>query len=480
MTAKSFKLENKISQLASRLVDAKKRQLCQEILAYPIYLSNFLKLGGWFKRDGQYEEAIILFQYGVRRHPSSYTLLMKLGSAYENTGEETAAIQTYARIIRKFPDRFSPYLRLEKLYRRSLNLGKAIRLYQEIPSVNPVKEKSYQRLYQIYARQGDWEKAVAVLREANKNFGESYRRCLALGKIYLRQRQYLDAVQVFESAVAFRPRSSSTRIWLAIALQELGNLRLAEYEFNEILKVNPDSFPALILLAELKIREKRLEEAQPILEKLDKISPNNARVIICRGWIALKQDNQTEAIACCRVGLQKTSLYFIWEQVMAHRIMARAYEVSGDDEERRFQHLMADSLFGKDTYHSLITTAEKLIKLDKGHFAARVLNRILELFPGNTRAQVGLGEVMLREGKHEEAIAICRQALQRVRPIFVRETIRAHTVMARAFQAQKKTKLYKQEIKIIRALLRQLYLKPGEKSQIKKGIAGEVPPQVSS
>jgi len=404
---------------------------------------------------------------------------MQLGSAYEHTGEETAAIQIYKRIIRKFPDRFPAYLKLEKLYRRSLNLDKAIQLYRGIPSVNPVKQKSYQRLFKIYARLGDWENAAEVLREANKNFGESYRRCLDLGKIYLRQGQFLGAVQVFESAVALRPRSIPTRTWLAIALQELGNTRLAEYEFNEILKINPDSFPALILLAELKIRDERFEEALRILKRLDEISPNNARVIICRGWIALKQENHAEAIACCRSGLRVTSLYFIWEQVMAHRIMARAHEISGDEEESQFQRLMADSLFGKDTYDSLVTTAEKLIKADKCQFAARVLNRILELFPGNTRAQVGLGEVSLCEGKYEEAITICRQALQRVRPIFVREILRAHSVIARAYQAQKKTKPYKQELKVIHGLLRQLYLKPREKSQISKGIIFEKPDPIS-
>ena len=472
-------MDFKISQLASRLVDAKKRQLCREIPAYPRYITNIFKLGRWFKQDGQYKEAVILFQYGVRHHPSSYPLLRELGAAYENSGEEAAAIQIYRRAIRKFPDRFPAYLRLEKLYRRSLNYQKAIQLYREIPSVNPIKEKSYQRLFQIYARQDDLEKAAMVLREANKSFGESYRRCMALGKIYLRQRQVLGAVQVFESAVAFRPRSILTRSWLGIALQELGNLKLAEYEFNEILKINSNSFLALIHLAELKIRSERLDEANRILTKLDELSPNNARVEICRGWIALKRKDYAQAIASCRKGLERTSLYFIWEQVMAHRIMARAYEASGEEEESQFQRLMADSISGKDTYDSLITTAERLIKRDKCHLAARILSRILELFPGNTRAQVGLGEVFLREGKNEEAVSISREALHHVKPIFVRETLRAHTVIAQAYRAQKKTDLYKKENKAIRALLRQIYLKPREKSKIKKGIILEITPKNS-
>ena len=250
--------------------------------------------------------------------------LLKLALAYENSGNEVAAIRTYRRLTLRFPDRFQPYLRLEKIYRRSLNFDRAIALYCDIPSHNPIKERACGRLYHICAVEGDLRQAAAVIQEAIKNFGESYDRCLELGKLDLRRGDFLGAVQSFESAVAFRPRSVATRTWLGIALKELGNLRLAEYEFSEALKIKPDSFQGLIHLAELKIQSKQLEEAEGFLAAIEKKSPDNARVAICRGWIAFKRGELEKAIAECRRGLGKTAFYFVWEQILAHRIISRS------------------------------------------------------------------------------------------------------------------------------------------------------------
>jgi len=277
MAGATLKFEPEVKALSARLVKPEKRRLWKEIIAYPRYVH-----GRWLSQDGQFEEAALFYRYAVRKHPHSYRFLLKLAMAYENAGNEVAAIRTYQRLISRFPDRFPPYLRLEKIYRRSLNFEKAIALYRDIPSPNPIKERAGQRLYHICAVEGDLDRAAAVLQEAIKNFGESYDRCLELGKLDLRRGDFLGAVQSFESAVAFRPQSVSTRTWLGIALKELGNLQLAEYEFNEVLKIKPDSFQGLMHIAELKIQSKQLEEAEGYLETIEKKCPDNARVAICR------------------------------------------------------------------------------------------------------------------------------------------------------------------------------------------------------
>ena len=128
-------------------------------------------------------------------------------------------------------------------------------------------------------------------------------------------------------------------------------------------------------------------------------------------------------------------------------------------------------MLGKDTYESLIKLAERLIKEKELASATEVFDRVLELFPHNTRAQIGLGEIYLKERDTEKAIKVCRLALERIRPIYVRERIRAHTVIALAYKFQNKTVQHKKECKNIHALLRQIYLKPSEKARIKKDTA---------
>lgn len=471
MAGATLKYEPEVKALSARLVKPEKRRLWKEIVSCPRYQTNFLRLGRWLTRDGQFEEAALFYRYSVRQHPHSYRFLLKLAMAYENAGNEVAAIRTYQRLTNRFPDRFQPYLRLEKIYRRSLNFDRAIALYRDIPSHNPIKERACQRLYHICAVEGDLDLAAAVLQEAIKNFGESYDRCLELGKLDLRRGDSLGAVQSFESAVAFRPRLVGTRTWLGIALKELGNLRLAEYEFNEVLKIKSDSFQGLIHIAELKIQAKKLEEALGYLEAIEKKTPDNARVFICRGWIAYKQGEMEKAIEYCRRGLRATYFYFVWEQILAHRIISRALGETGDGEGSELHRRLAEALIGKDTYQSLIRLAESMLKKKELKAAGEVFGRVLELFPHNTRAQIGLGEIYLKEREPEKAISICRLALERIRPIYVRERIRAHTVIALAYKFQDKSAQHKKECKFIHALLRQIYLKSSEKARIRKDTA---------
>jgi len=473
MKAQSFKLDKGVPDLAKRLSDPGKRQLWKEIKADPQFSTNFLRLGRLLCRDGQHREAMLLYAFAVRKHPHFYPFLLKLGLAFENAGEEFSAIRTYRRIIRRFPDRFLAYLRLEKLYRRSANPEKAIRLYETISDRNPIKERSYRRLFKIHARKGDFEKAIRVLQEAFEKYGESYERCLEMGKLLFRRGDFLGAVQNFESAVAFRSRSLSTRTWLGIALKELGNLKLAEYEFNEILRIKPDSYRGLIHLAELKAQAKKFDEAEKYLRRLEEKSPGNARVSICRGWIALQSGAPEEAISCCQRGLRETLFCFVWEQVLAHRIMTEAFRELGRKEDEEFHRRMAVAIAGKDTFESLIGLAESLCRERNFNIAGRVFERILQLYPRNTRAQIGLGETYLKEGKLEEARLICRQSLERLKPIFIRERIRAHLIIAESYKKEKKPRLYKKEKKAAHALFRQLYLKPKEKSKMTRTIEVE-------
>jgi len=471
MAGATLKYEPEVKALTARLVGPEKRRLWKDIISYPRYQTNFFRLGRRLTRDGQFEEAALFYRYAVRKHPHSYRFLLKLALAYENAGNEVAAIRTYRRLVLRFPDRFQPYLRLEKIYRRTLNFDRAIALYRDIPAHNPIKERASGRLYHICAVEGDLDRAAAVIQAAIRNFGESYDRCLELGKLDLRRGDFLGAVQSFESAVAFRPRSVATRTWLGIALKELGNLRLAEYEFNEVLKIKPDSYQGLIHLAELKIQSKNLEEAEGYLEAIEKKSPDNARVAICRGWIAFKRGELEKAIEDCRRGLGKTTFYFVWEQILAHRIISRSLEQSGDGAGAELHRRLAEALLGKDTYESLIKLAEGLLKKKELEAATEAFGRVLELFPHNTRAQIGLGEIHLKEREPERAIEICRRALERIRPLYVREKVRAHTVIALAYKLQNKPAQHKKECKTIHALLRQIYLTPSEKARIKKDTA---------
>ena len=440
----------------------------QQVRDHPEYPSNFIRLGETLFRRKLWQEASAVYKMACRRHPYSYTLLLKLGRAQAQAGKETAAINTFKKATEKFPDRFQPYLGLEKIYRAGHHPELAINMYQEIPDHNPVKEPSFYRLFTLFARQGDYREAIKILQKAIEIYGESYDRCLELGKLNFRQRNFLDAVQSFQSAAAFHPENINTRIWLGVALKELGNLQLAEYEFNEVLRIKPDSYQGLIHLAELKVKTGDLASAKSHLDQVDRIAPHNARALICRGWIAYEEGDWQKAIEHCENGLKEAYAYFVWEQVLAHRILAAAAARIEKEEDQVFHRMMADAVAGKDTYESLIGLAESLLKQKQFHHACRVAARILQLFPRNTRAQIVEAEACLKEGRLEQAVTVCRATLAHIQPIYVREKIRAHTVIALACKKSKDLIGYRQHKKEIYSLIRELSLQPREEKEIKE------------
>jgi len=59
----------------------------------------------------------------------------------------------------------------------------------------------------------------------------------------------------------------------------------------------------------------KLKDASGCLEVIEKKITDNARVNICRGWIALKEEDPKKAIEYCSRGLKESKFYFVWEQV---------------------------------------------------------------------------------------------------------------------------------------------------------------------
>ncbi len=466
----------------SRSVEALDRALSGEaalfriwsaIKKHPIYSTNFVRLGEILARRNLWREAGLLYEIACRHHPRSYNLLVKLGKAQAQAGKETAAIKTFQKTARRFPDRFKPYLALEKLYRAGHHPELAVEMYEAIPEHNPIREKSRYRLFSLLARRGDYEEAIEVLRDAIKVYGESFQRCLELGKLHFRQRNYLGAVQSFQSAAAFQPDNIKVRVWLGVALKELGNLGLAEYEFNEVLRIKPDSYQGLIHLAELKVKTGDHAAARAYLDRVDEIAPHNARALICRGWMAYEEGNWEKAVERCEDGLKATYAYYVWEQVLAHRILAAATAKLGDREGEAFHRMMAEAIAGKDTYESLIGLAESLIRGKQFRRARRTAGRILELFPRNTRARIVEAEACFKEGRLEEAVEVCRATLVHIPAVYVREKIRAHTVIALACKKSGNPAEYRRHKKQIYSLIRELALQPREKQAIKATVALE-------
>ncbi|MDD5558011.1 MAG: tetratricopeptide repeat protein [bacterium] len=359
---------------------------------------------------------------------------MALARAFAAAGNVAAAARIYGDLIRRFPGNYLAHKELEKVFLGAGDSRRATALWRGIGRGHPLRRKSFKRLTGIAWRTGDIRRAVSYLRGEMREFGATAKLYCEIGKFHMRARQYVKAVQAFQNALALDRDDREIRGRLGAALMENGNFELAEYEFAEILKERPRDFRALILMAELRIRENRLGEALDILQTIDRHHPDNSRVILCRAEIAFLERRFEEAVRLGELALDGTPFYYVWEQARCHRLLMHAYRARRDVRRARLHGEMQKALQqSRDAFGGLIRVAELKIAGGKPDDGKEILERILELYPGNTRARVALAEALVIEKDDRMAADTAAAALREIPPHFVGEVMRAHAVLAKAW-----------------------------------------------
>jgi tetratricopeptide (TPR) repeat protein len=357
-----------------------------------------------------------------------------LASACAEAGNVRVAVAAYRELLRRYPAEYPFYKELEKLYLRSGQPRRALALYEGMAPDNPLRRKGLKRMTGIHWRLGDLSRAVSCLKREIREYGFTARLGRELGKFYLLQKRYVGAIEQFGSALAGDKGDRETRTWLGIALMENGNYELAEYEFSELLREKPGDFQALVHIAELRIRENRLAEARRVLERMDRRWPGNSRVRLCRAEIEFLEGRPEEAARLGEQALAQTPFYYTWEQVRCHRILTHAYRALRETARARLHRGMQGALQqSRDVFGGLIRIAELKIStgaLDEGR---EILERILDLYPGNARARVALAELYSRDPDCRRAVEIAEGVLRDAPRRFGADILRAHAVLARAY-----------------------------------------------
>ena len=411
-----------------------KDRLLKEMCAGRRPASSCTRLMRMRVAEGDFEGALKAYRLFCKKNNASRGPGHVLACACAEAGNVRAAVAVYRDLIRRFPSDYPLYKELEKIYLRSGQPRRALALYQGMGPGNPLKRKSLKRLTGIYWRLGDLARAVSYLKREIREFGFTPRLGRELGKFYLLKKRYVGAIEQFQSALAQDKGDRETRTWLGIALMENGNFELAEYEFSELLREKPGDFQALVHMAELRIRENRLAEARLALEEMDQRWPRNSRVTLCRAEIEFLEGRPDEAARLGEQALAATPFYYAWEQVRCHRILTYAYRALRETARARLHREMQGALRqSRDVFGGLIRIAELKISTGALEEGKEILERILDLYPGNSRARVALAEVYLRESDCRKAVDTAEGVLRDGARRYTMDILRAHAVLARSY-----------------------------------------------
>jgi len=395
--------------------------------------SSYKQLAALLRADGNHAAAVAVLRRGLRRHPADHGIASHLARTYLDAGDSRAAIALYRRIIRQHPHDPVCYEKLERIYRDIGDPGRAVKLYRAIKAKSPLKERSHERIHFLLAdKMRDFRGAAANLREAIRRFGPTYRRCKDLGRLYGRLGKWREAARCYAEALEIRKNDVDLCALLGWALTECGDFAEAEKCFSRI----SGTFQGGVSLAELSLRQGRLEEAEAQFQSIGRAYPASPRIAIGMADIRLRRGDAASARRSCEEALRRVPPYFAFEQAHAHEVLAAACRRLGDTAAaRRHREFAAALRKGPDTYTALVTLAEAKIAAKDAGGAEAVLTRLLELYPGNTRALLGQCEVCLLRKDRRQAVFFAERALAGVNPKYAAERTRCELLLRKAKMA---------------------------------------------
>lgn len=193
---------------------------------------------------------------------------------------------------------------------------------------------------------------------------------------------------------------------LAARRHEAGRLIEAEQLCHEVLRVTPQSTPAIHRLGVIAYQSGRLDLAADYFEQVLHIDPRHAEASCNLGMVLAGQGKLAEA-----VGFYQRALQLNPDLVAAHMNIANAHLMLGrlDDAVAGYE---AAIRLKPDYPEALCNLGLALLQQEKPAEAERRFQSALRLRPDDAGARGNLAVALLRQGKHAEAVTCFQEALR--------------------------------------------------------------------
>lgn len=207
--------------------------------------------------------------------------------------------------------------------------------------------RSQVRVAMILADTGKLDRAREYIRTIRAEGSKQKLNLMILeGRLLAEAKLYQEAKDYYTKLLQQNPNESSIRYERGIIAEKLGDLALAESDFQEILKNEPKNAQVLNALGyTLADRTERYEEALTYIKRAFELEPNDAAVMDSMGWVQYRLGHYNDAIE----HLQKANELEEDPEIAAH--FGEVLWVIGDKEKAK--KIWSESL-KKNPDHSIL------------------------------------------------------------------------------------------------------------------------------
>ncbi|KPK91962.1 MAG: hypothetical protein AMJ94_06130, partial [Deltaproteobacteria bacterium SM23_61] len=204
----------------------------------------YLYIGFAHVERGQFDRAILTFQFGLHENPKDSGLMNGLSVAYKAKGNLKKAEELLLELCRVDPKNAAAYNNLALIYWDMGDLEKARSLIQKTLDLDPKNIAARGNLGLYYYTQKQWEKAIQeneeVIRLSPGGYLEPY---LNLFAVFVEMKQMAKAEEVLKKGMDYFPNSAQVLFQLGRLSYEQGKIPEAKYYLSRAHRLAPRDEP---------------------------------------------------------------------------------------------------------------------------------------------------------------------------------------------------------------------------------------------
>ena len=271
------------------------------------------------------------------------------------------------------------------LFSTNQDADKAVAEYTEAVRLNPNDAVGYFNRGTAYRKREELRKAIDDFTEAIRRDPKYAQAYNSRGMVYSEQDKPDLAIADYSEAIRLDPKCHSAHNNLGVALWQGGRKDEAAEHWQKALELRPGYADAHSNLG-FALKEKgKLDEATSHFKAAILCDPGLAKAYNNLGLVLLARGKQEEAEEQFLEAIRRRP-----DELVAHENLARLYWQQGLQAEKKNDSAEKNSKYGKAVEH---------------------LQVMLKLKPGNPVAVNSLVLLRVNQGKFDEAIAVCRQAV---------------------------------------------------------------------
>ena len=328
-----------------------------------------------------------------------------LGRIYLETGRLADAKKEFQRVLTMDPKFVPAMFDLGVALEREHQYSRALSMYNRILRAYPRNSKvwtSIGRLYLIMNRYGDAQKAFRKVKELERNDPAAD---FNIALVCLEQKLPDDAIRLFRPLLSLPRYQDRARYFIAMALEEKGDLKAAALEYQLVGRESENYIQARIRMAYLTFQMGDKERARQILNDLLTQAPKQEEIYLTNAYF-YEEDNQWDlAIQALKAGLGKVErpqeIYFR---------LAVLYEKQNNRPEsiQQIKKVLELDPNNADAQNFLgYSYAEAGENLDE---AEKLVREALRAKPDSGHIIDSLGWVYYKKGQYDKAVAELERA----------------------------------------------------------------------